>query len=135
MVAAKATSRVPKLPNTANLVTGKLLFNATISDSTSRFMTTDITDFYLGTPLTPPEYMVVRADQMPLASQLKYISHYSHIKNDSAMGEVTKSIYSWTTVSTTTNRPFGQTWLRDGNTHTFLLVQASYTAHIIHSHC
>ena len=83
----------PKIAETADLATVKILINATISDPQGKFMTADITDFYLGTPLSRPEYMVVRLDQIPQASQDKYILSPSLIRHGCVLAEVTKSIY------------------------------------------
>ncbi len=45
---------------TANLLTVKLLINSIISTKGARFMTMDIKDFYLNTPMTRFEYMRLR---------------------------------------------------------------------------
>ncbi len=42
---------------TANLLTVKLLINSTISTTGAKFMTMDIKDFYLNTPMAQYEYM------------------------------------------------------------------------------
>jgi len=42
---------------TANLLTVKLLLNSIISTPNAKFMTMDIKDFYLNTPLSQYEYM------------------------------------------------------------------------------
>ena len=41
---------------TASMITIKLLFNSVISAPGAYFMTIDIKDFYLNTPLERPEY-------------------------------------------------------------------------------
>jgi hypothetical protein len=83
----------PKIAETADLVTVKLLLNATISDHHARFMTADVTDFYLGTPLTRPEYMVIRLDQMPAESRQKYVTNPALIRGGCVLTEINKSIY------------------------------------------
>ena len=44
---------------TADLTTAKLLFNSVLSTPNARFMTADLKDFYLGTPMERYEYMRV----------------------------------------------------------------------------
>jgi hypothetical protein len=51
--------------NTADLTTIKLLLNSVVSDSASDWMTLDIKDFYLNTPLDRKEYMVIHSSQIP----------------------------------------------------------------------
>jgi hypothetical protein len=50
---------------TANLLTVKLLLNSIISTPNAKFMTMDIKDFYLNTPMTWYEYMQLRLADMP----------------------------------------------------------------------
>jgi len=50
---------------TANLLTVKLLLNSIISTPNAKFMTMDIKDFYLNTPMTRYEYMRLRLADMP----------------------------------------------------------------------
>eukprot|EP00804_Cyclotella_cryptica_P019948 CCRYP_007857-RA/>CCRYP_007857-RA protein AED:0.46 eAED:0.46 QI:0/-1/0/1/-1/1/1/0/132 len=42
---------------TADMLTTKILLNSAISTKGARFMTIDIKDFYLNTPMVRPEYM------------------------------------------------------------------------------
>ena len=56
---------------TADLMTIKLFLNATVSEDAD-WMTLDIKDFYLGTPMDEPEYMWIRYNQIPLSTQKKY---------------------------------------------------------------
>jgi len=83
----------PKIAETAELTTVKMLINACISDPDSEFMTADISDFYLGTPLDTPEYMIIRLDQMPEASRRKYIYDPSLIRNGCILVEIIRSLY------------------------------------------
>ena len=57
---------------TANLLTIKLLLNSIISTSNAKFMTMDIKDFYLNTPMARYEYMRLQLSDMPN----DIISHY-----------------------------------------------------------
>ena len=50
---------------TANLLTVKLLINSIISTPGAKFMTMDIKDFYLNTPMTRYEYMRLKIADMP----------------------------------------------------------------------
>ncbi len=50
---------------TANLLTVKLLLNSIISTPNENFMTMDIKDFYLNTPMAWYEYMQLRIADMP----------------------------------------------------------------------
>jgi hypothetical protein len=50
---------------TADLTTAKVLINSTISTKGGRFMTADIKDFYLGTPLERYEYVRIALKQIP----------------------------------------------------------------------
>ena len=50
---------------TANLLTVKLRLNSVILTENSRFMTMDIKDFYLNTPMACYEYMHLRLADMP----------------------------------------------------------------------
>ncbi len=49
----------------ADLLTIKLLLNSTISTPNAKFMTMDIKDFYLNTPMAQYEYMQLRIADMP----------------------------------------------------------------------
>jgi hypothetical protein len=50
---------------TADLLTVKLLLNSIISTPNAKFMTMDIKDFYLNTPMARYEYMRLRLSDMP----------------------------------------------------------------------
>ena len=50
---------------TANLLTVKLLLNSIISTPNAKFMTMDIKDFYLNTPMARYEYMQLGLSDMP----------------------------------------------------------------------
>jgi hypothetical protein len=58
---------------TADLLTVKLLINSIISTAGAKFMTMDIKDFYLNTPMARYEYMQLRIANMPEA----VIEHYN----------------------------------------------------------
>jgi hypothetical protein len=50
---------------TADLLTVKLLINSTISTPNTKYMTMDIKDFHLNTPMAQYEYMQLRTANMP----------------------------------------------------------------------
>jgi hypothetical protein len=58
------TQATPGL-KTANLLTVKLLINSIISTAGAKFMTMDIKDFYLNTPMARYKYMQLRLADMP----------------------------------------------------------------------
>jgi hypothetical protein len=51
--------------STANLLTVKILINSIISTAGAKFMTIDIKDFYLNTPMARYKYMQLRIADMP----------------------------------------------------------------------
>ena len=58
----------------ANILETKLLINGTISDSKQGawFMTADIKDYFLASPMEKPEYMKVHLRHIPLDIRSKY---------------------------------------------------------------
>eukprot|EP00804_Cyclotella_cryptica_P006740 CCRYP_015699-RA/>CCRYP_015699-RA protein AED:0.48 eAED:0.59 QI:0/0/0/0.33/0/0.66/3/0/297 len=50
---------------TADMLTTKVLLNSVISTKGARFMTIDIRDFYLNTPMVHPEYMRLKLSDIP----------------------------------------------------------------------
>jgi hypothetical protein len=50
---------------TANLLVVKILFNSIISTPGARFMTMDISSFYLNSPLARPEYIRIKISSIP----------------------------------------------------------------------
>jgi len=68
---------------TADLTTAKLLFNSVLSTPGARFMTADIKDFYLGTPMDRYEYMRIPIDMLPPAIIEQYeltpLIHHGHV--------------------------------------------------------
>jgi len=68
---------------TADLTTAKLLFNSVLSTPTAKFMTLDLKDFYLGTPMTRYEYMRIPLSMIPADIIAQYnletIAHNRHV--------------------------------------------------------
>eukprot|EP00804_Cyclotella_cryptica_P025740 CCRYP_002932-RA/>CCRYP_002932-RA protein AED:0.32 eAED:0.32 QI:0/0/0/1/0.25/0/5/0/519 len=52
---------------TADMITVKILLNSVISTLSAKFMTIDIKDFYLNTPMARPEYMRLKLADIPAA--------------------------------------------------------------------
>eukprot|EP00804_Cyclotella_cryptica_P021147 CCRYP_001465-RA/>CCRYP_001465-RA protein AED:0.35 eAED:0.35 QI:0/0/0/1/0.5/0.33/3/0/629 len=50
---------------TADMLAAKILFNSVISTVNARFMTMDISNFYLNTPLKRPEYIRMKLSDIP----------------------------------------------------------------------
>ena len=77
---------------TAHLEIIRVLLNAIVSEEATNFITADIRDFYLGTPLERPEYMRINLKHIPLYVQKKYniaaMVHEGHV-----LMEITNSIY------------------------------------------
>ena len=82
----------PKAANTADMVSIKVLLNAVVSEEGAQFMTADIKDFYLGTPMDRKEYMRIHLDQIPEEARRRYIRD-GLVKDDCVLAEVSKGIY------------------------------------------
>ena len=50
---------------TADLLLVKILFNSVVSTPGAKFMTMDISNFYLGTPMKRKEYMRIKIGDIP----------------------------------------------------------------------
>ena len=81
----------PTAAQTADMVSIKTLLNATVSEDAD-WMTMDIKDFYLGTPLPHPEYMRVHIDQMPQRSREMFVSS-GMLQDGYMLFEINKGIY------------------------------------------
>jgi hypothetical protein len=76
---------------TADMQTLKLMLNAVVSED-AEYMTADITDFYLGTPLRRPEYMRINVKHIPEDIMTEYNLH-SLVHNGHVLVEINKGIY------------------------------------------
>jgi hypothetical protein len=56
----------------ANMCVAKLLFTSVISAKGARFMTTDISDFYLITPLKCPVFIHISINSIPEETIIEY---------------------------------------------------------------
>lgn len=78
--------------HTASMQLIKILLNSVVSSKGAKFMTADIKDFYLGTPLPNTEYMRIDLAHIPDNVIQKYhMQKYAH--NDAVIVEVHKGIY------------------------------------------
>jgi hypothetical protein len=76
---------------TADLETVKVLLNAVVSEN-SNWMTIDIKDFYLGTPMEREEYMWIDRAQLTDTILTQYADSI-HFANNRAMVKIVKGIY------------------------------------------
>ena len=77
---------------TVDITTVKCHLNSVISTPNARYMTTDITDFYLNTPMERPEYLKIPVSVIP-ASIIAEYNLQSFIHNGYITYEVTKGLY------------------------------------------
>jgi hypothetical protein len=82
----------PKAARTADMTSIKILLNAVASEG-AEFMTADIKDFYLGTPMQRTEYMRVHLDQIPPQAREKYVAGGMANKDGYVLAEISKGIY------------------------------------------
>ena len=108
--------------HTASLPLIKILLNAVVSDPQARFMTADIKDFYLGTPLPQPEYMRIQLNHLPADIIEKHNMRQYADNHDAVIVEV-KQRYLWLTAGwqigpRPTRRSPRQTRIPSSITHT-----------------
>ena len=79
---------------TTNLAEAKILFNSVISDSThgARFMTCDLKDHFLASPMKNPHYMRIKWDNIPEDIKLRYNLH-SLLHNGYIYVKIKKGMY------------------------------------------
>ena len=77
---------------TADLATIKCLLNSVVSTPNAKFMTIDISDFYLGTPLPTPEYMRISVKVIPKCIMDQY-KLAGLVHNGYVMVEINKGMY------------------------------------------
>lgn len=87
----RSTYEGPVSASTASLSTMFILFNAVVSEN-AEFLTCDIKDYYLGTPMRDKEYMWIPLRYISHASQLKYnVGPLAHKGN--VLVEISKGMY------------------------------------------
>ena len=75
-----------------DIVLAKLLFNSTISTPEARFMSVDISDFYLNTPMKEFEYMWVQRHMLPPEVIAAYNLEAKFV-NDKVLCEIQQGMY------------------------------------------
>jgi hypothetical protein len=78
---------------TADLLTVKLLLNSIVSTANAKFMTLDIKDFYLNTPLKRCEYLRLKLDDVPADIIEEYQLNAKVTKDGCVYVEVRKGMY------------------------------------------
>ncbi len=78
---------------TAEMLVAKLLFNSTISTSGARFMTMDISNFYLNSPLPRPEFICIKLSNIPEEIIKEYKLRDKATSNGSVYIMATKGMY------------------------------------------
>ena len=78
---------------TAEMLVAKLLFNSVISTKGARFMTADLSNFYLKTPLKRPEYIRLKLSDIPDEIIQQYGLRDKASKDGYVYMEVTKGMY------------------------------------------
>ena len=81
----------PTTARTAAMPLVKLLLQSVISDN-SKWLTIDIKDYYLNTPLPRPEYLRISTKFLPPETILKYDLH-QYVQNKSVLFQVNKGMY------------------------------------------
>jgi len=78
--------------HTASMQLIKILLNSVVSDPNAKFMTADIKDFYLGTPLPTVEYMRIKLDHIP-AHVIEQHGMAAYARHGAVIVAVHKGIY------------------------------------------
>jgi hypothetical protein len=78
---------------TAKMLVAKLLFNSTISTRGARFMTMDISNFYLNSPLPRPEFIRIKLSDIPEEIIIEYMLREKATSNGSIYIMATKGMY------------------------------------------
>ena len=78
---------------TAEMLVTKLLFNSIISTHGARFMTMDIANFYLMTPLKHPEYVKIKLSDITEEIIVKYKLHNLANADGSVYIKANRGIY------------------------------------------
>jgi hypothetical protein len=77
---------------TSSLSTAKILFNSVVSTPDAKFMTMDIKDFYLNTPMSDYEYMRIHIRDIPQAI-FEYYNLGPLVHNDHVYVEIRRGMY------------------------------------------
>ncbi|EJK53065.1 hypothetical protein THAOC_27566, partial [Thalassiosira oceanica] len=78
---------------TAEMLVSKILFNSVVSTKGAKFMTMDIKNFYLMTPLNRPEYLKLKLSQIPDEIIEEYQLRVKATPDGSVYVEINKGMY------------------------------------------
>ena len=78
---------------TADMLVAKMLFNSVISTKDARFMTMDISNFYLMTPLHRPEFICIKLSDIPNEVINEYKLREKATKNGSIYIRAKRGMY------------------------------------------
>ena len=78
---------------TAEMLVAKMLFNSIISTKDARFMTMDVTNFYLMTPLHRPEFIHMKLSNIPDEVIKEYKLREKATKDGSAYIKAKQEMY------------------------------------------
>ena len=81
------------LTPTADMLVAKLLFNSVVSTKGAKFMTMNISNFYLMTPLKRPEYIRVSLKDIPEEIIKEYKLREIAMENGTVHSEANKGMY------------------------------------------
>ncbi len=79
---------------TIDILVAKISFNSVVSTPGAKFMTMDISNFYLMTPLKRPEYIRVKINDLPTEIINEYKLHNKVTNKGFVYIKVTKGMYS-----------------------------------------
>ena len=77
----------------ANLLETKILLNSTISQPGARFMTVDISNFFLSSTMEEPEFMRIHKDDIPQNILTQYEAHLYMDQQDYIYFKINKRMY------------------------------------------
>ena len=88
----RSTYDGPTAASTADMSTIKILLNSVVSTPGGKFCTGDIKDYYLGTPMKDPAYMIISLKQLSMFIIDKFNLHeIAH--NNNVMVKIVKGMY------------------------------------------
>ena len=89
----RITSVIDVSTPTAEMLVSKILFNSVVSTKGAKFMTMDIKNFYLMTPLNRPEYLKLKLSQIPDEIIEEYGLREKATPDGSVYVEINKGMY------------------------------------------
>ena len=77
---------------TAEMLVAKILFNSVVSNKKAKFMSADLANFYLNTPLLRPEYVRLKLSDIP-EEIIKEYNLLEKVKNGYVYIKINKGMY------------------------------------------